>query len=284
MTSPGSAFRSLDLVFTLDATDPTLRAVLHDLFDGQSSTDAAEVAFSIASEPTGAFVVRVDGEAVLTTSIGSLACAHLLWEINRRAVERSRAGRLLLHASAVQAMGRAALFSGPSGCGKSTIAAALVAAGLDYLTDDVVAIDGVDGAVVPYPKPIGLSPNVARDILGAVPDGAAWHRFMGEEWYVTPAMLGGRSGPAAPPRLIVFPTYAANGNDLLLPVSRAEALVQLAENSFNFTELAPRSVDVLGRTLRECACYRIEFSNPARVVELVRDWLEHASARVWTAR
>jgi hypothetical protein len=50
-------------------------------------------------------------------------------------------GMLVLHASAVDIGGRAAIFLGDKGAGKSTTAAALVKAGHRLLTDDVLAID-----------------------------------------------------------------------------------------------------------------------------------------------
>jgi hypothetical protein len=54
-------------------------------------------------------------------------------------------GQIVLHASAVRVGDRAMLFGGPSGAGKSTLAAALSREGHSVLTDDVCAIDIVDG-------------------------------------------------------------------------------------------------------------------------------------------
>jgi hypothetical protein len=50
-------------------------------------------------------------------------------------------GRIVLHASAVQAGGSAVLFCGKSGAGKSTMAAALNKRGYAHVTDDVCCID-----------------------------------------------------------------------------------------------------------------------------------------------
>lgn len=60
------------------------------------------------------------------------------------------AGRLVLHASAVEAAGEALAFAGGIGAGKSTVAALFARAGHPIVTDDVlhVASTGADGAVV----------------------------------------------------------------------------------------------------------------------------------------
>lgn len=54
-------------------------------------------------------------------------------------------GHFVLHASAVRVGNRAMLFCGPSGAGKSTIAAALVEAGFDLMTDDFCALSTTEG-------------------------------------------------------------------------------------------------------------------------------------------
>ena len=66
---------------------------------------------------------------------------------------------VLVHASAAAFAGRRSSMPGPMGAGKSTLAAALVRAGLGYLTDEVVAIDPGSGLVRPYPKYLSLGPR-----------------------------------------------------------------------------------------------------------------------------
>ncbi|MCZ8547757.1 serine kinase [Mesorhizobium qingshengii] len=52
-----------------------------------------------------------------------------------------RRGLLVLHASAIAVAGKSAIFMGDKGAGKSTTASAMIRAGHDLLTDDVVALD-----------------------------------------------------------------------------------------------------------------------------------------------
>ena len=224
------------------------------------------------------FVVRIDDDTVCTTTAPSHALARLLWEINQRAIERSRHS-LLLHASAVERDGRVVLLAGRSGSGKSTLAAALVTAGFTYLTDDAVVLEAPTGRARPAVKPIALG----RDVLHLfpslqLPDTAL--AYMDDEWFVTPEMLTGTvahddgirprvGGNDAAPGVVVFPIYAPDADNRARRVTRAEALVLLADNSFNFDGLAPSALELLARVLRDCECYRFAFSEPAPLVEFV---------------
>jgi hypothetical protein len=60
-----------------------------------------------------------------------------------------RRGRFALHASAVRIGGRAIAFAGDGGAGKSTLAAAVVAAGADAITDDVTVVGADAVCTVP---------------------------------------------------------------------------------------------------------------------------------------
>ena len=57
----------------------------------------------------------------------------------------------MLHASGVVLGGRAALFAGPPGAGKSSLAAALLRRGAPLLSDDTVALELRDGALIAHP-------------------------------------------------------------------------------------------------------------------------------------
>jgi ABC-type transport system involved in cytochrome bd biosynthesis fused ATPase/permease subunit len=57
----------------------------------------------------------------------------------------------IVHAGAVAATRRALLLPGVSGSGKSTLTAALVGAGLRYLSDDIAPLDACTGSILPVP-------------------------------------------------------------------------------------------------------------------------------------
>ncbi len=72
-------------------------------------------------------------------------------------------GLEVMHASGVVLDGRAALIMGPSGAGKSSIAAGLLSAGGQLLSDDVVALALSDGALIAYAGSAVLRLRAAED-------------------------------------------------------------------------------------------------------------------------
>ena len=55
----------------------------------------------------------------------------------------------------------------------------------------------------------------------------------------------------------MFPRYAADAPTALVPIGRAEGLVELARNTFRFNEQSRRSLDALARVIRSVDCYRL---------------------------
>lgn len=94
--------------------------------------------------------------------------------------------RSVLHASAVEVDGRALLVMGDAGAGKSTLTAALVDAGLPLITEDVSALDVVDGAPIRVFRGgtrVKLWPESVRGLRGRddalpllVPSSVDWHK------------------------------------------------------------------------------------------------------------
>jgi hypothetical protein len=94
--------------------------------------------------------------------------------------------RSVLHASAVEVDGRALLVMGDAGAGKSTLTAALVDAGLPLITEDVAALDVVDGAPIRVFRGgtrVKLWPESVRGLRGRddalpllVPSSVDWHK------------------------------------------------------------------------------------------------------------
>jgi hypothetical protein len=58
-------------------------------------------------------------------------------------------------------------------------------------------------------------------------------------------------------RLVVFPRYDGAATTGLRPMTRAEGLVELAKNTFHFSEASRRSLDRLADVVRGAECHRL---------------------------
>ena len=139
-------------------------------------------------------------------------------------------GCLVLHGSAIETGGGAALFCGVSGIGKSSLAAALSAAGYPLIADDMCAIRFGEGA--PTLPNDGRSLKLWADAAGHLKaaTGEQVRRGIGKYW-VTPA-ASHVGGGAIPVRRIYFlrdaqPPHAA-GIERLSAVDGAELLQRAA--------------------------------------------------------
>jgi HprK-related kinase A len=183
------------------------------------------------------------------------------WAINSR-IMRSDDQRLLIHAASVSRAGRSVILAAYSCGGKSTLTAALVARGWGYLCDEFAVIDCESLHAHPLPRAMciksGSFPIVRR--LGL----PLWQRrhyvksFKGRVAYIRPSDLpNGAIGSPAPVRAVIFPEYHAAKQPSLVPMSRAEATMQLAELAFNAHRLGGQSVEMISQLVRGARCYRL---------------------------
>lgn len=209
-----------------------------------------------------------DGRVVVRTPALTVAFSHLVFEANQQAIEGSPR-RVRIHAGGVGVGGRAVALPGAMGAGKSTLTAGLVAAGLTYLTDEVVAIDPVGGAVTPYGKPISL--GVAPDEL-VVP---AWtpepdaRRLLGASGLVPAAVLGAVGRDPLALGAVVLPNYVRDAPTRIDAVGSAEALAAIAAHTFHLDE--PGTLASLARLVADVPVFRLESGSLRGAVAAVID-------------
>jgi hypothetical protein len=258
-SAAGSATPSLGLLdfdVVVRVPDAELAAHLTHLWrplvrEGGAAADGAH-RLTLSETATG-YEVHLDATRLLATPAKSIALQSLLWHANRQAIDRSQES-VLVHASAAAHAGTALVLPGPMGAGKSTLVAALVRAGLDYLTDEVVAIDPGSGLVRPYPKYLSLDRE-----HGAAPPSAAVRAFLGDTTLVAPDDLrpGAAAREPAQPRLVVNPRYERGATATLTPLRPAAALAALAQHAFHVEADAPRTLEVLGALVEQSRCYEL---------------------------
>jgi hypothetical protein len=139
-------------------------------------------------------------------------------------------GLYVLHASAVSIGGAGAIFLGKKRAGKSTTAAALVAAGHQLISDDVVALDfsGGQPVIVPAFPQVKLEPSAAA-------------RFFGEGFPMMPEIVEGleksqyRLGNAfSPGNVMAGVCYSLSRDDRAVsePLATEEALPEVLKSTY----------------------------------------------------
>ena len=172
---------------------------------------------------------------------------------------------LMLHSAVIERGGCAVVLPAPPGSGKSTLCAGLVHRGWRLLSDEIALVSLADHRIHPAVRPISLK-NQSIDLMKAfVPDavftpvtpntskGSVTHMRVPSEH------LQRMHEPAAP-RWVVFPKYVAGAPAELTPLPRAQGMLALATNSFNYTSLGLEGFEALTRLVSASDCYQFSYS------------------------
>jgi hypothetical protein len=263
-----------------------LRPLLTDLHGRPEGLERAGAphTFDVVTAGPGPIRLLLDGEEVGATTTLDAAMSYLQWTINQVAIDEAES-MVLLHASGVRLGDRVAVFPAASNSGKSTLAAGMVRAGFGYLTDEAVAIELSTGALHAYPKPLSLDPGswaLFADLEPHIPQGVDGHaeRFFVNEWHLDPGALDPHAEDAdRPPEgthiaLVAFPTYVAGATTAFAPLSRAEGLLLLLQNSFNMATTQGAGLAVLAAIATSARVVRLTVGDLDAAVELIRTALQ----------
>jgi HprK-related kinase A len=200
-----------------------------------------------------------------------LAGAAMEWGLNWCIGQKAHQW-LTLHAAAVERSGRVMILPAPPGSGKSTLCAALVYSGWRLFSDEFAIINTDTRRLLPAPRPISLK-DASIDIIksrhadlrhgpeGVDVEGA---RFIHAR---PPTDSVRRAHEDAPLGLVLFPRYAGGKRTTIEPVAKAQALAELAGQSFNFAYHGSRAFDCLTKMLDQAKCFRLEYSDLDDAIE-----------------
>ncbi|HEX5613980.1 MAG TPA: hypothetical protein VFZ83_02385, partial [Acidimicrobiia bacterium] len=216
------------------------------------------------------FTLALDGAELETTTDPARPLSLLIWHVNRSVIEHSD-HLLLLHASGATLGDAAVVMPGDMEVGKTTLVTALVRAGLSYLSDEVVAIDPDTLRLRAFPRAMSLDPGswpLFPELEPHVP--AELARHLPNQWQVPPAAIRADAAiDSAHARLVVFPRYEVGAGVRLTELSRADALLTVAQCAFNFHSAPERNLALLGDVLRDCRCFTLLSDDLAAAVDAI---------------
>jgi hypothetical protein len=264
---------ALGFDFGVRVMDPALGAYLEHVLLPETHDGRPEHMYSLVDRGPSAparYPLFFDDTRVAVLREPSYALAYLVWHINQEVVSNT-SDLILFHASAVEADGVGLVFPAPMESGKTTLAAGLVRAGLRYLTDEAVGIDPQTLLIRPYPKALSVDPGSWEVLADLRPDlGPDLSPYLGAQWHVPATWIRPDAiATSCLPRFVIGPRYVEGAPTALHPITRAEGLSLLAENSFNLTSHGPKGLDAMARLVRGCRCFRLTVGNLDEACELI---------------
>ncbi len=180
---------------------------------------------------------------------------------------------LLLHAAVIERNGCAMILPAPPGSGKSTLCAALVSRGWRLLSDEMALISTTDGMVSPLGRPISLKNRSLEVIREFAPDVVLspptydTNKGTVAHMKVASAHVAAFDVPARP-AWVVFPRYAAGAPATLRARSRADSMLELGRNAFNYALLGLTGFEVLADLVASCDCYDFEYGQLGEAIAI----------------
>lgn len=180
---------------------------------------------------------------------------------------------LTLHAAVVEREGCAVIMPAPPGSGKSTLCAGLVSRGWRLLSDELTLISLADGLISPLGRPISLK-NQSLDVIRKFSPGACLNQVTHDtskgsvsHMRVPTEHLQGIEERARP-RWVIFPKYVPLAKAELTPRSKANSMLELGRNSFNYTVHGLTGFELLSNLITVSDCYDFRYSQLEEAVSV----------------
>ena len=180
---------------------------------------------------------------------------------------------LMLHSAVIERDGCAVILPAPPGSGKSTLCAGLVSRGWRLLSDEVALISLTDRMITPLGRPISLK-NQSIQVIQKFAPGAVFNQLTHDTSKGTvthmkvPAEQLQRIDERAVARWVIFPKYVPHAKAELTQRSKANSMLELARNSFNYILLGLTGFEILSDVITDCDCYDFSYSSLDEAVEV----------------
>lgn len=172
---------------------------------------------------------------------------------------------LMLHSAVIEREGCAVIMPAPPGSGKSTLCAGLINRGWRLLSDELALISLKDQMITPLGRPVSLKNQSIEVIRNFAPD-AVFNQLTHDTSKGTvshmkvPSDQLKRINECARPKWVIFPKYIPNSAPELTPRSKANSLLELGRNSFNYMVLGLTGFEVLSDVVSASDCYDFRYS------------------------
>ena len=172
---------------------------------------------------------------------------------------------LTLHAAVLERNGCAVIMPAPPGSGKSTLCAGLVNRGWRLLSDELALISLLDGTIAPLGRPVSLK-NQSLDVIAKFSPEAVMNQVTHDtskgsvSHMKVPSEHVLRLQESAKPRWVIFPKYVPHAVTELTPRSKANSMLELGRNSFNYTVLGLLGFESLAEVITSSDCYDFQYS------------------------
>lgn len=221
------------------------------------------------------FSLYVDDARVQEVESASSMVDFVLANVTIQAVELME-DFVSFHAAAAAWDRRGIIFPGEPDAGKTTLVAGLTQVGFAYLSDEAALIEPQTGLLHPFPRALAMDSHSVDAIPGLRQKLPPDHdQFMKYRFHVAPDDL--RPGAVGRPcrvQYVIAPKYEAGSTTVLEPMSRAEALMTLAENSFNLVRFGGSAVQSLHRVMGSVTGYRLRIGSLEDGIRRVLDVVE----------
>lgn len=274
-------YRLGPLRFSVRFTAPDQDAIVHPTL-AHLEADAAQGAtlFDIVAGPAGSLELLRDGAACAACeALDQLApvVKSLVWQAGLDA----QSFLLDIHAGVVAGEAGCVLLPAPPGSGKSTLTAALVRAGLDFLSDEVALL--ADGTLEAIPFPLALCvKDTGLDVVA---------RLFPHAWTLPLHRRGdGKRVAYLPPPVdripahdarrsvaaVVFPSYAPGAACACRPLGKVEAAERLFAQCLGVaTRLDAGRVGRMVEWLRRVPCHELVFADVSAAADAVLRMAHH---------
>ena len=253
-------------IVRFESRDETLIHLLTVLWHPFVTGEGVEAWRTIAIEPAGSGWTFTDGSHAKECDDIWILFIELRAHVVEAALEASPEV-VDLHAAVLVRDDAALLLAGDPGAGKTSMALLLIGYGWSYFSDDIAPIEINSGAVLPFPKPLGIKWG----------DWTHFGTYWGEAAELLPPPTRAFLLPppqeaiaplsSAAPKGLVFLHFEPDAPTSTKPLTRAEAITRAGRQA---RRLDPQTLQKIVRLCDQTEHLALTYNNPSTAGERLR--------------